>query len=406
MALTIRDDAVDYLGSSYGITAADAITEMTEELQELEPKQFPLTTLLMHPDFNKKSVQSAKVEWREHENLPISTTTNSNDSGTGTATSIVAATGTGVYFRPGDLLRMESTGEIMRVTARSTDTLTVARGIGNGGTGVEWGSTDGLTIVRCSHASAQMAGLPEIRMVNSVALYNYTQIFRDPYGMSRTVRQTKQYGGDPMARERKTKMLEHKRAIELALFVGKRDTATDANNRPITIMGGIGYYVTANITTIGGNLTAANMKSYLRDVTRYGSSRIFAFGSPMVTQAISTWTEGKMALSKWEDGKKYGVDAREFTWGGNTLIMVEKKNWNGLPTTSPGLGGSLYLVDMDALELCTLQPTIHLDNRQAPDIDGTKNEWLTELSLRVFHGGSGGAGNGKHGLLRGITGVA
>jgi hypothetical protein len=80
---------------------------------------------------------------------------------------------------------METTGEIMRVDNVVTDTLTVTRGIGASGTGTDWGTTNGLYIVRVGNASIQGATRPAIRMTKDVANYNYTQIQRDPYGASR-----------------------------------------------------------------------------------------------------------------------------------------------------------------------------------------------------------------------------
>jgi hypothetical protein len=409
VALTVSPDAQDFLGSTYGITPNQAVVDMRDDLAQLEPDTSPWMTLLMHPDFSGRAARSVKVEWLEMESLPITTTTDSDDSGTGTQTTIVCSAGTGVYFRPQDYVRIETTGELVYVSARSVDTLTVVRGIGNGGTGVDWGTTNGISLVRIGNASTQAGSLPEIRMVNSTAQFNYTWIERTPYGMSRSAVGTRQYGGDPMANARAAAGAYHKRAQEETYFWGKRDIR-QTNSRPQTFAGGLAYFITANITTVGGNLTAANLETYSRDWFRYGSHRKFLFCAPIITSAFSFFGLAKTQLTTWEEGeKRYGIKASKFVNGaGDELIIVNKRNWKERLLTSPGGGGTGFIVDMDVVARRPFQnaDSIHIENRQAPDYDGKKNEFLTESSLEVCNGGSGGSGNGRHGIIRGITGYA
>jgi hypothetical protein len=406
MALTVAKDAQDFLGTTYGITSNQVVVDMKDEITELEPNIAPYTTLLMHPDFNSRAAQSVKIEWLEHEQLPITTTSATVDSGTATATSIVCAAGTGPYFRPNDLVRVESTGELLQVTALATDTLTVVRGIG--AAAVDFG-TAGVILVRIANMSIQAGTLPEIRMVNTTGMFNYTHIERTPYGMSRSASQTKQYGGDPMARERATQGAYHKRALEEVAFFGKRNLQ-QTSSRPQTTAGGLAYYVTANVINVNGNLTAANLATYSRSFFRYsgGSNRKFAFCAPLVTEAIAQFSIGKTTLQNWDEGEqKYGIKANLFVNGaGDELVIINKRNWKERGATGLGAAGSMFIVDMDCAAIRALQTTICIENRQAPDYDGKKNEWLTEQSYEIIHGGSGGSGQGRHGWLTGITGYA
>lgn len=409
MALTVSPDAQDFLGSTYGITANQAIVDMRQDIAELEPDTAPWMTLLMHPDFAGRAAKSVKIEWLERESLPITTTSATNDSGTGTATTINCSAGTGVYFRPQDYVRVEQTGEIVYVSARVTDALTVVRGIGNAGTGVDWGSTGTINLVRVGNASTQAGSLPEIRMVNTTAQFNYTWIERTPYGMSRSAMSTSQYGGDPMAAARAAAGAYHKRAQEETFFWSKRDIK-QTNNRPQTFCGGLAYFNTANVTTVGGNLTAANVATYSRDWFRYGSHQKFLFCAPIITEAFAQFSIGKLALSTWDEGQqKYGIKAMKFVNGaGDELIIVNKRNWKERLVASPGAGGTGFIVDMDvvARRAFGAADSIHIENRQLPDYDGKKNEFLTESSIEICHGGSGGSGQGRHGIMRGVSGWA
>jgi hypothetical protein len=407
MALTVRTAAPDFLGTAYGIESAGAVIDMTPKIAQLEPNIAPFATLMMHEDFKKAPAFSPKVEWLEHERLPVITTTDTDDAA-GTETSVAVAAGTGAYFRPGDLVRVETTGELMLVSTVATDTLTVVRGIGAGGTGTAWGTTNGITLLKVGNASTQGASMPEIRSVNKVALFNYTWIQRDPYGMTRTLAMTKQHGGDPERIERKQAGFDHKRSIEHMLFAGKRDLR-QVSSRPQTIMGGLLYYINANITTVGGNLTAANLETYLADVFRYGSNRKFAFCSPIFLRALSSFSIGKTSLSTWDEGKKYGVAAKRYITGtGDELILVNKKNWHELPKDSPGFGGMAVILDLEDGDVRLrelLKPTL-FENRHARDFDGFAHEFISELSLEVRHGGTAGSGEGKHAIIRGVTGYA
>lgn len=405
MALTVAKDAQDFLGTTYGITSNQVVIDMKDDIVELEPNIAPYTTLLMHPDFGSRAANSVKVEWLEHEQLPITTTTDTDDSGTATTTSVVCATGTGPYWRPNDLGRVESTGELFQVTAVSTDTLTIVRGIG--AAAVDWGTTNGQILVRIGNMSIQAGTLPEIRMVNTTGMYNYTHIERTPYGLARSAAKTKQYGGDPMARERKTQGAYHKRALEEIAFFGKRNLQ-QTSSRPQTTAGGLAYYVTANTKNVNGNLTAANLATYSRDFFRYGSNRKFAFCAPIVTEAIAQFSIGKTNLNTWAEGEqKYGIKANLFVNGaGDELVIINKRNWKERGAASPGAAGSMFIVDMDCVAIRSFLSTICVEDRQAPDYDGQKNEWMTEQSYEVIHGGSGGSGQGRHGWLSGITGYA
>lgn len=408
MALTVSNDAQDFLGSTYGITSNQAIIDMREEIAELEPNTAPWLTMMMHPDFQSRVAKSVKVEWLEHEHLPITSATDTDDSGTGTTTSITVTAGTGVYFRPQDYVRVEETGELVYVSARSTDVLTIVRGLGNSATGVDWG-TGTVHLVRIGNASTQAGSLPEIRMVNTVAQFNYTYIERTAWGFSRSMMGTDQYGGDPNVRERVTQGAYHKRAREETYFWGKRDIK-QTNSRPQTFCGGMTYFNTANITTVNGNLTAANVETYSRDWFRYGSSnRRFLFCGPIIASAFASFSIGKTNLQTWKEGETYGIKAPMYiTSQGNEIVVVVKKNWKDRVTASPGAAGTGFVIDMDYIACRPFRSadSIYLENRQLPDYDGKKYEFLSESSIEILHGGSGGSGQSVHSTIRGVLGYA
>jgi hypothetical protein len=381
MAVGVLSGTANDRGTTNNVDAQRLVIDMRDEIQVLEPDASPLTTLLMHPDFGTRDAKSTKIEWPEAEDLPaITVAAASFLIGAG---SFAVAAGTGAYFKGGDLIRNDLTGEVMRVDSVATDTLTVTRGIGNGGTGVaSVGSAD--TIVRLNNASISGGTLPAIRMAKVVFNFNYCQIQR-----------------------------EHKKALERALFWGKRDLKTDSAvsgtaGYPQYMAGGLVSYITSNITNLAGAaLSTTNLEAALRPIFRYGSGRRIAFCSPIAFSALANFSLSKLASPAGSG--VYGVKAKQYITGaGDELFLVLKRDWLDYPvgsaSTNTPTGGHMVIVDPDYINLAWFRPTGWLPDRQAPDADAQTGEYLTQYSLEVLNGGSsGGSGNGVHGIIRGFS---
>jgi hypothetical protein len=91
-------------------------------------------------------------------------------------------------------------------------------------------------------------------------------------------------------------------------------------------------------------------------------------------------------------GEKYGIQMSTYISGQGVVDIVMHRDWND----SSVYGGFVFLVDLDAVKLRPLRDTRLRPNVQAPDYDGFKDEYLTEVSLEVKH-------ERKHALLTGIT---
>jgi hypothetical protein len=410
MAVGVLSGTANDRGTTNNVDAQRLVIDMRDEIQVLEPDASPLTTLLMHPDFGTRDAKSTKIEWPEAEDLPaITVAAASFLIGAG---SFAVAAGTGAYFKGGDLIRNDLTGEVMRVDSVATDTLTVTRGIGNGGTGVaSVGSAD--TIVRLNNASISGGTLPAIRMAKVVFNFNYCQIQRDPVSVTNDGAKVKMYGGDFMTYTKSQKQREHKKALERALFWGKRDLKTDSAvsgtaGYPQYMAGGLVSYITSNITNLAGAaLSTTNLEAALRPIFRYGSGRRIAFCSPIAFSALANFSLSKLASPAGSG--VYGVKAKQYITGaGDELFLVLKRDWLDYPvgsaSTNTPTGGHMVIVDPDYINLAWFRPTGWLPDRQAPDADAQTGEYLTLYSLEVLNGGSsGGSGNGVHGIIRGFS---
>jgi hypothetical protein len=364
------------------------VVDMAPVIAMLEPDEAPLTVMLSQ--ISSRPAKSQKVEWLSDQIMPRLTTLNGAVL-TGDTT-INVATSTGTYFRDGDILRLQN-GENVKVTSISTDALTVVRSIGAVAAS---GVATGTDVIKIGNAAAEGATLGTIKMTQQVANYNYCQIQRDPLGFTNTLINSDLYGGNEPQYEAKKKMIEHRRQIENTLFFGQRDLDTSGGT-PVAYAGGLVDYISSNITTVGGSLTESGFAAFLRTGFRYGSRNKVLFASPLIVSALSSFAQSKLAPPS-SDVTTYGVALQEYRGANGTSVkIVEKRDWLDFSTSSNQVGSWGVLVDMDDVQMRPMRKTVLLPDRQAPDEDSIKQEYLTEYSLQVGL-------EQNHAILRGVTG--
>lgn len=372
------------------ILSNQRVVDMSPTIAQLEPDEAPLTTMLQKT--SKRAAYSQKVEWLSDELVPRLTTLSA--SATSAATALSVATGTGTYFRPGDVIRIASTGENCAVSAVSADTVyVVARTLG---AVTSISAASGVDVIKVGNAAAEGATLGTLIQTKKVANYNYAQIQRDPWGFTNTLVASKLYGGPEPANEAKKKLIEHKRQMENTLFWGTRDLIT-TGTAPIGYVGGIYQYVTSNITSSVGALTETLFETFLRKAFRYGSQNKVMFCSPIVASALSSFPQGKLAPPS-PSIDTFGVSLSKYQSASGAMVDIAvKRDWYDFQTTGNQYGGIGVVVDMDDITMRPLRDTVLKPDRQANDEDSVKQEYLTEWSLELGL-------EKKHAIISGITG--
>lgn len=162
---------------------------------------------------------------------------------------------------PGMLMRVDSTGENVLVLAILSPTqVSVQRGVGSvaaqavGANGNLW---------QVGTAFEESSLRPNALAINPVRVTNLTQIFRNTWAISDSVRATKMIAGDTnVAENRQDCAAFHAADIEKGLFFGQKYSGTK-NGQPFRTMDGIysivsnlAYYpptyASANVTVAGG----------------------------------------------------------------------------------------------------------------------------------------------------------
>ena len=353
------------------------VRDMAAGVAELEPNVAPLLALLNK--LSKEAAINPKIEWEEDESMPRITTLSASAASNATAFGVTAD-----YFRVGDVVRFTAGGFAILVTATAAGAITGAK---VGGTAQVSGAASAEMYI-VSNANAEGSTLREIKYPQLVTASNYCQNIRTAFGVTGTEQATKHYGGDERARLQAKFGKEHARSIEQTIFFGARDIQS-TNQR---LCGGLKEFIATNVTNDSGGLTEPEWQSFLKTGFRYGSDRKVAFCSPTAVAALEGYARSNLKVEKNLMDEKYGIQMSTYISGQGVVDIVMHRDWND----SSVYGGYVFLVDLDAVKLRPLRDTRLLTNRQAPDYDGFKDEYLTEVSLEVKH-------ERKHALLTGIT---
>ncbi len=342
----------------------------------LEPNVAPLTVFM--GKMGGKLATNPKIEWLENEAMPRITTLSASATSAATAWGVTAD-----IFRPGDYAKLTSLGQGLLVTATAAGAITATKIVPT----TQVSAASGIELYLVSNSNAEGASLREIKYPQLVTASNYCQIFRTPSGVTGTEDATQHYSGDERKRLQREAGIEQARQIEQQFFHGNRSIQS-TNQR---LCGGLDEFIATNVTADTGGLTEAEWQTFLQTGFRYGSGDKVAFCSPKVVAALEGYARTNLRVVN-ADANVYGVKMSTYQSGQGNVSIVAHRDW----LDSNIYNGYCYLVDMDAVRMRALRPTELKLDRQAPDYDGFKDEWLTEVSIQVTH-------ERRHALLTGVT---
>jgi hypothetical protein len=351
---------------------------MAADVYHLEPSQAPLVALMSK--LGAEPATNPKIEWLENEAMPRLTTLSASAASNATTFGVTAD-----IFRVGDVTRFTAGGFAVLITATAAGAVS---GTKVGGT-AQVSAANAAEIYLVSNANAEGSSLREIKYPQLVNASNYCQIIKTPFGLTATEKATKHYGGDEVARLKRDHGVEHARALEDTFFFGARDLQA-TNQR---LCGGLKEFISTNVTADTGGLTESDWQSFLKSGFRYGSGRKVFFGSPTALSVLEGYARANIKTNGSGDhASTYGIQMGTYLSGQGEVDIVLHRNWND----STVYGGYGFLVDMDAIKMRPLRETRLYENVQAPDYDGEKHEYRTEVSLQVIH-------ERRHALLTGIA---
>lgn len=338
----------------------------------LEDDRLMLTRLLSK--LGKREVHNTKFSWMTDEIRPkfdqLAEALDNSETG--------VDVDNGAYFNINDLVKVVETGEVMRVTAITTNTLTVVRGVG---TTAGTAAADNGQLLIIGNQFAQGATSQAALTTKEVEKYAYTQIMRDAVHLTGTeLAMSKSDGlftGDEQNKQRAKKLLEHERNKNLTGYWGESnfDVATLRG-----LAGGINAFIPAANRDGVATLTEAEWNDGLKNAFRYGSGKKVVLCSRSVAGIINEYMANVQRVSPGDS--KFGVKMVDYISPHGDVSIV----------TDHALEGTEYDKYAFVLDLAECKyvcfkgrDTQLLLDRQATDEDGVKDEYLTEFGFEWGH---------------------
>jgi hypothetical protein len=368
-------------------TETRRVRDVEDMLQQLEPNEGPLTTILSR--LQAETATDPKVEWFEDQLLP-----DFDVLGAALAAGDATMTVTNYkFFRAGDIVRVND-NEIVRVSATPTTTaVAITRGYGSVAASA---APNGARLFILSDAGAEFDTYRDQLTTQKVPKYNYIQALATPCSFTSVDLATKTFAGTDLPQEHAKAMIEHKKKMEKAFILGAPYNDTSGSH-PIRTAGGLEYYIQTNVKDVSGGFTEQELEDFLRICFRYGSPEKLLLCSPKAIQSINGF--GRAKLHTFADDSTYGVTLTEYKNAGRRVMLAEEKlltnqNLNDLT----GIAGHAILVDPNNVKMAYLQgnSTEMHENVQNPGVKGRIDEVRCEFGMKVFL-------DQTHGLLTGIN---
>ena len=243
---------------------------------------------------------------------------------------------------PGQIHRVDSTGEnIIINSVISATSVSVTRGVG---TVAAAAIAANIYAYQVGNAFEEASLRPNSLIINPVRITNYTQIFRNTWAISDTVRATQMIAGDTNVSEsRQDCAAFHAADIEKGLIFGQKSQGT-RNGQAfrtmdglINIIGNISYYPSymgsTNITTAGSTTNFTQLEAALDPVfnqatdPRVSNERVLFVGG--AAKRVLT-TIGRLNGTYYMvDGQtNYGLQFTTFKTSRGTFRVIEHPLFN------------------------------------------------------------------------------
>ena len=373
---------------------------------EERPKNFRESILWLYPNgqapllaltskMKKQAVDDPEFSWWEETLTAMRCSLAAQVGNTTTANTLSLSSNNSDAFNfvAGDILMVESTTvdpnsvELLVVASDPTATnlLTVTRAAIGSTVSTIATST---ALVRIGNAFREGTTSPSATDRQPTKLYNYTQIFKTAYDLSKTAKETYLRTGDPLVLARKRKMHDHAVTQELAFLFGRRlETTTGASTgRPIRYTGGLRSFLSSNVTTWATTATEDSFMSFLEGVFDYqsgaGNERLILSGGGFARR-MNLLLKEEMSIQAPEIVKVYGMDLQRYVTPVGTFYLKTHPLMNVIA----GMAASAFIIDPTGIKYRPLRnrDTKHEDNLQSNDADEVKGQWITEAGIEVNH---------------------
>ena len=305
-----------------------------------------------------------------------------NDS----ATSITVDKGNVV--EPSSVVYNPKTQEYLFVSAVAGNVLTVVRGFANS-TAAAINQNDELLYIGTAKKEGSLAPTPKFR--RGVPRFNYSQIFRNGWGTTRSAEHIKFITGNKAAENREDAIAMHAQDIELAVLLGKKSMNQVDGSEVLSTMDGLMSMVKNN-TALTSAATLKQIESWLYNnfaTTVQGmpnerivmtSRNVMLIINNLIREASSSYYPISNAT------KVYGMDVYSLQLPGLPEVKMMS---HPLFSESDALNKSMLCYHPGMLKVGYMTDA-EIKDATTPGLDGTCNVITSELTIEYADENTGG----------------
>jgi len=298
---------------------------------------------------------------------------------------------------PGMVLFFPSVRENVRVTAIVDATnITVKRGFGR--TAAQAVIADNAVVFQVGTAFEEGSVRPTARMLATTYIPNYTQIFRNAWGLTDTARASmSELGYSNVAESRKDCSMFHATDIESAIIWGQPVApAVGPGGQPLHATQGVidamEQYAPGNTNAAASTTTYDQLVALLEPAFAYSTDMAnpkerTLFGDAQAIRVLNAIgvKSGQVQLTTNETS--FGMNFTKFKFYKGSINLIEHPLMNGL-----GQAGSALVMDMPALKLAYLEGRDTKAEEYGSNgkilesgIDGVGGSLTTELAVELIN---------------------
>lgn len=359
---------------------------MADVISLLDVSRYPLLAILTGAgkdpvskkgkSMKKKETTDPEFKWYEDTYGIRKVTGEGTVDPDATGEALTLATPGGDAIQIGDILLVGLRKWVFEVTAWVSSTeVTVGAELG-GATGGAQSVVGDIWII--GNANEEGVGLRTIKGTTPSAKAGYCQIFRTPFGVTETAKNTKTLiKENDFDYQRRKKLVEHMVDIERAFFFGVASSDTGRGSaHPVRLTAGIFSIITSYATASVD--TEAEFETWLESAFAHGNTEKYLFASAAVVSMINGWAMGKLQLMSKE--KTYGLTIWRYESPHGTVNIIKHALLTGTV-----YGNYAVMIDMECLTYRYLsnRDTKLLTNRQNNGDDERVDEYLSEVGLMM-----------------------
>jgi len=344
--------------------------DLSDLIGMISPRETPLLSALGNPDNPASNVLH---EWIEDALVPDTVVSSATISTTVTYVPVYTAKHPQIAsnLTVGAVLRSNSTGEYMQITAAAGNTITVTRGFG-GSTAATIANATSLTVV--SAAALEGADVDNDVSMIRTRHTNYCQIIKKDVIISGTM-QSVDFAGvnNEFDYQVRARMAEGLKDLEKAVLLSKLSGNTLGSSTAYRTMKGLWDFISTNNTSVA-TLTTTVMDDTIQNAWDNGGTgtNMVIVADPTWKRLIDAWNASRIEVSNTDDRFHQRVMRYAGSFGDFPVIMSRY-----MPSRS------VMVVDTDRVNVLPLQGRSFRFEETAKTGDARKGMILGEYTLEV-----------------------